>query len=265
MAERVDGSLGQDLPPVDDGDLVADPLRLGHDVGREDDRESALPHVADQIDQPARGHGVEARGGLVQDQDLGLVEEDARDREPLLHARRHLAHALVEELVELEGLPELLDPLGDPIAVHPGESPEVLEQIAAGETVVELRVAGEISDRSPHLGGALPDVVAVDPRRARSGLENRREHAERRRLAGAVPAEETEDLARGARERHAFHRRNLAFLPVMERLDEVLDFDQGVSWSRWDGKRLSLGTRGGSVNERRGPSGAANPALIPGI
>src|SRR6185436_13364759 len=77
MAERVDGSLGQDLPPVDDGDLVADPLRLGHDVGREYDRESALPHVADQIDQPARGHGVEARGGLVEDQDLGLDEPTA--------------------------------------------------------------------------------------------------------------------------------------------------------------------------------------------
>src|SRR5690349_15566261 len=88
MAERVDRSLFQDDAAVDDRDLVADPLRLRHDVRREDDGESPLPHVSDQIDQLPRRDRVETGGGLVQDENLRLVEEHARDREPLLHARR---------------------------------------------------------------------------------------------------------------------------------------------------------------------------------
>ena len=77
-------------------------------------------------------------------------------------------------------------------AIQLGEDQQVLLD-------AQLEVAGHRlrnhADRAPDVVGLLHDVEAVDERRARGGRQQRHQHADQRRLAGAVGAEQAEDLA----------------------------------------------------------------------
>ena len=64
---------------------------------------------------------------------------------------------------------------------------------------------GHVADAAADLGGVARQVDARDPGVARRRADERREHAQRRRLAGAVGAEEAEDLAGADLEVDAAH------------------------------------------------------------
>jgi hypothetical protein len=74
---------------------------------------------------------------------------------------------------------------------------EVLEVLARRELPVEAALAGE--DRAQpasDIPRAAHEIVAQHGRRAGRGLEERRQHAHRGRLAGAVRSKDPEHLAR---------------------------------------------------------------------
>jgi hypothetical protein len=77
--------------------------------------------------------------------------------------------------------------------VKPALQPQVL---AGGQVRVERRLLERRADRAPHRGTLLDDVVARDEGRARGRRQQRRQHVDRRRLSGAVRAQEAVDLAR---------------------------------------------------------------------
>lgn len=75
------------VPAFDDGDAVAERLQLAEDVGGDDDR---LPHPLQFLED---GHHldlsrarIEAAGGFVEEQELGVMDENASKAEALLHA-----------------------------------------------------------------------------------------------------------------------------------------------------------------------------------
>ena len=69
--QRVGGAAGEDASAFDEGDLVAELLRLAHVVGGEDDRGAQLAPQARDLGPDADGHvGVEAEGRLVQKEHL---------------------------------------------------------------------------------------------------------------------------------------------------------------------------------------------------
>ena len=134
--------------------------------------------------------------------------------------------------------------------------------LAAGRVPVD---AGVLRRRSRSCGGRVR--VAQRRRRPRPtraprvGLRQRREHADGRRLAGAVRAEQPEDLALAHGERHAVER-----LHVPVALAEVLDDDrvhgpepterQSPSAAPW----ISTSTRGRSCSRAsasRSPTGGS--------
>ena len=55
-------------------------------MGREQDRLARLGECGDRGAELARADGVEADRRLVEEEDLGIVEEPAGDVEALLHA-----------------------------------------------------------------------------------------------------------------------------------------------------------------------------------
>src|SRR5207245_1928309 len=78
-------------------------------------------------------------------------------------------------------------------AVEPAEPTVEVEELAAGEIVVEVRVLGEEAE-----GAARPRVAGVhaaDADPAPVGEEQADDQLDGGRLAGAVPAEEAEDLS----------------------------------------------------------------------
>ena len=98
----------------------------------------------------------------------------------------------------------------------------VQAQVLRGRQVaVERRVLEDEADVAADVVALADDVVAGDVGAAAGRLGERAEHVDRRRLAGAVGAEEAEDLAAGDVEADAAHGLDLA-----EGLSEVLDVDR---------------------------------------
>ena len=92
-AGQVDLALGDDAagPRAHAEDAVGEERRLAQVVGDEDDRDAARRvQVADHAPQLFAREGVEGAEGLVEHQQLRLVDERAAERGALLHAAGEL-------------------------------------------------------------------------------------------------------------------------------------------------------------------------------
>ena len=115
---------------------------------------------------------VETGVGLVQEEQNGLVQERAAEREPLLHAVRVHGDAVVARLPEAEALeqhPDPLAPLGH--AVEPAVEVEVLE---GGQLAVDERLVSQEADLSARGLGTMYRLVVGPPgsRDAAAGVCN---------------------------------------------------------------------------------------------
>ena len=143
------------------------------------------------------GLRVEAGRRLVEQRDVGVVDQRAGDGQPALHAAGQRFDPAVGPLAQLHEVEQLGGP-------RLGGAPRYPEVARVGDQVfrdgqlrverVQLRADAEPGpDR-----GALPvRVHAEDPQRAGGGRGDAPDHPHRRALAGAVGAEEAERLAAG--------------------------------------------------------------------
>jgi hypothetical protein len=94
--ELGDRAVLLELALIEDRDHVAQLLDLAELVRRHDQRGVAGPlDVADEGAHRGGVDRVQARGRLVEDDDLGAAEERLRDAQPLGHAVRQRARVLV--------------------------------------------------------------------------------------------------------------------------------------------------------------------------
>ena len=77
-------------PAVKDRNPVRDRLDIGQDVRREQHRDPALALLEDQLAHVAPAEGIEPAHRLIEDQDLGIVNQRRREPEALEHALRVL-------------------------------------------------------------------------------------------------------------------------------------------------------------------------------
>src|SRR5215813_12190750 len=95
----------KDLPALDEGDLVAELVRLAHVMRRQHDGDPLLaPQTGDVGADPRRDVGVEAECRLVEEEELGLIHERLGEGYPLLQSGRQVAvrnAAIRSELDEL--------------------------------------------------------------------------------------------------------------------------------------------------------------------
>ena len=194
--KRRDGALQHDLPMGHDAHAMADALHLLQLVRREEDGD-ALPgaQVLDDAEQPDDAGGVEAERGVVQDDELRLLEQDVGQAEALAHAARVLHDGLVGGVLELDHVEQLGDArvgVGARDAVELGGEAEVL---CAGQVAVEADGLREVAD--PPLDGerVTRGVVAADADGPGARLGEAQHHEDAGALARAVGAEESEDLA----------------------------------------------------------------------
>jgi hypothetical protein len=101
----------------------------------------------------------------------------------------------------------------------------------------------DVADVAPHARGVLGHVAAHDPGGARGRLQQRREHAESGRLAGAVGPEDRHHLALPHLEVKGAHGLD-GLVADPERAGQASCFDHVCSsWSRLDfGDRTTLAT-----------------------
>ena len=142
---------------------VGEAAGLAEEVGGEHDGAPVVGRErADQVDDVAGRGRVEARGRLVEEQHLGVVEERPGQGEALALPGRGALHQLVGPVGHAELLEQLVGPSRHPRAIEAAHASREREVLAGGEALVESGVLGEHT-------GAAPDLVAVRrPGRARA-------------------------------------------------------------------------------------------------
>ncbi len=114
---------------VHDDEPVAELLGLVHVVRRDDERDALALEAVEPVPQHVPGLRVQAGRGLVEEEDLGVVDERPRDGEPALHPARERLDAVVAALGELGEVEELVGAGAHLAAGEPEEAavdPEVL-------------------------------------------------------------------------------------------------------------------------------------------
>ena len=165
VGEVGDRILRDQLALADDDDALAGLLHLAEDVGAEDDGVVAgegLEQLADFDDLL----GVEAAGGLVEDQDIGVVDDGLGDADALAVAFGQLADQLVADVAEGAAVDDLVGAaldIGAGDAFELADEGEVLDDLHFG---VERRRFGQVADALLDLLRVLQDVEAGDVGRA---------------------------------------------------------------------------------------------------
>lgn len=193
------GHAPPDLPVVarrgvpsgdQDLDVVGHPLDLFEDVRAEQDRPALLAHPADEVHQVEPLPRIHAVERLVQQQHLRVVDEGRGDLHALPHAlgvRLDAAAGRLRHLHQVEGPAGRV--VGGRQAVQPGRRQH---ELPAGEEAVHGLLLGHQADLPVDVV-VVPDLPAVQGRRAVRRREESGHHVQQRRLAGAVRAEQAGD------------------------------------------------------------------------
>ena len=153
--------------------------------------DAAAAEVLEQHAHGAAPDRVERRGRLVEQQQARLADERLRDAESLLHALRHAVDAPVGGVGERD---ELEQPLAlRSTAARAGEPLVQLEHLVRRVPAGEAEELCEVAERRARGTRARPRACDLG-RAARLAHEPDRDLHERR-LAGAVRAEQAEQLA----------------------------------------------------------------------
>ncbi len=196
---RVDGD---DLASRDDRDGVGQELGFLHVVGREKDRLPAVLEALEHIpDLPSRVR-VEPGRGFVEKDDLGIVDERGGDPEALLEAAGEGVEAGVGLAAQIGEVHQGVD-----VGVA-SEYPRVVPQaLAHGDPVERAEVLREHADPPDDLGLGPGDVQPEHGDLSRRRIADRFDDLDRDALAGAVGAEERENLALVDGERNVVDRK----------------------------------------------------------
>ncbi len=187
-----DVALVQDPAAVDDRDPVAQLLDVGHLVAREEHRDPLRREAADERLHVAHPGRVEAGLGLVEDEQPRAAQERGGDAEPLAHPVGVAADPVARPVGQVDGVEHLVDPRAGVAAV---EGREQLQVLAPGQVRVELRRLDEPGDPLERAPAHADRIAAEQPGAARGRPDQAEQHAQRRRLAGAVRAQVAVDVA----------------------------------------------------------------------
>ena len=176
----------------------------------------------------AAAQRVEPRHRLVEEDDLGVVDQRLRDADALHHALRVLPQSACA--VRRRGRPGRAAAVARWRRSAEGcrtDPPKYVQQLFRRQVVVEIRVLGQKADAPAHVEAA--DRPAQDLRSAGGREDQLHQQLERRRLARAVGAEKPEDLAALDRQREPIERPIRAGSPEADRvvLRKLVDVDGG--------------------------------------
>jgi len=192
------------------------PLRLVH-VGRGDDHAHGRVILADVVDERpelAPGQRIDAGGRLVEDQEVGLVDQRSAQPDLLLHAARELAGGTLSEWSESSGVQQLLD-LGRALGRRQPKQPRhEVDVVANAELEVQVlaQALGHVRDARVH-GAAVsrvPDVPLEDGHLALLHLLGSGDQGHQGRLADAVGSHDPDHDAARDVERDVVERDHLA-------------------------------------------------------
>ena len=171
---------------------------------REDDRRALVAQRQDFVFQQIGVDRVEARERLVEDQQLGFVQDRDDELHLLGHAFRKFLNLLVPPLLDAEPDEPLLQPHDGFAARKALETGEEDGLFADLHLLVETPFLGQIADAVDVVGSDLP---VAEQHAARVGRRDAVDDADQGRLAGSVGSEQSVDRTFGDGERYVVERR----------------------------------------------------------
>ena len=163
---------------------------------RQQHRLAGRLEVADRGAELAGADRVDPDRRLVEEEHRGVVEQAAGDVEALPHAAGVPLDALFLTALQPDHLEQLVDPRPLALRVDAVELGEVAQVVERREPLVQPAVAAEdVPDPLAHPVRVVDDVASEDERLPRRRDQQRDQHLDRRRLAGAVRPEQPEELA----------------------------------------------------------------------
>ena len=186
-------AAGHQLPLRDDADLAAQRLGVRQDVRAEEHGAAAIAQAEHELPHVAAAERVETGHRLVEEDDVGPVENRLGNADALHHALGVRAQAQAALLAQADIVEHGRNP-GPSLRRRYAEQPaEVVEQFLGGQVVVEGRVLGQETEAPFHT--QIADRTAEDAGVATGGEDQLHQQLDCRALAGAVGAEKAEDLA----------------------------------------------------------------------
>ena len=216
VGQGVGGAVGHNAAVVDNQDALAHGLHLGQDVGAQDNRVVA----AQVFDEGAAFNnllGVQAHGGLVQNEHRGVANQGLGNAHALLVALGQVADKPVKDVLNLHQPADFLDML------LPGELGlfQLVHKIQVflyRHIHVQGRQLRQVANHLFHLARLLQGVLARYSHLAGGGGEVACDDVHRGGLASAVGPQEPNNGALLDFKTHAVQRQVLAIA-----LGEVLD------------------------------------------
>ncbi len=185
---------GHDPPAVHDRQAPREPVGLLEVVGGEQDREALLGgEVGDLLPHVRARLGVEAGGGLVEEQHLRAVDESHGDVELALHPTGVRAREAPTGVGEAEALQQRAHLLGQRPPAHSVELPGEREVLAAGRVGVHAGALSDHADRAAYAVGLAQHVHAGHRGGPGVGPGQRGEDLHSGGLARPVGAEQPKD------------------------------------------------------------------------
>ena len=199
LEELLGGPLLHDVAALHEDHAVGDVAGEAHLVGHDDHRHALLGQLAHDVEDAAHQLGVERARGLVEEHDVGLHRQGARDGHALLLAAGELVGEVVGALGETDA-GELLT--GDARGLLGAATQHLLlgeHDVVQG---VEVREQVELLEHHAHaladvvdVGLGVGDVLALEDNPAARGLLEAVQAAQHSGLARAGGAEHDHDLA----------------------------------------------------------------------
>ena len=197
VLELIGGALGDEPSGIDDADPVSQAVGLLQVLSGQQDRRAALHQGTDDVPHLLTRTRVQTSGGLVEEDERGTGDERDRQVQAAPHPTGVTAHPLAACLGQAEGGQQLLGPLPRPTSAKAQQAPEEAQVLRAGERLIDAGVLSRHPDEAAHRVALADDVVPQDHRPAPGGGQQGGHHAQRRRLAGTVGAEQAVDDAGG--------------------------------------------------------------------
>ena len=200
-------AVRDDLAVEDHHEAIA-LLRFVHVVRGDEHGHAAIGgQLVNQVPEHAPSARIDAAGGLVEEQQLRLVQQRRRERDALAQSRRQSAGQHAQRLLELQPRGEFRDPLFERVVRQPVHRAEEAQVLDDGEVGVERELLAHVAEPVLPLLGLLRRIESAEAGDlAARRLQQSRQHADRRRLARSVRAEESEDLAARNVEADVVHR-----------------------------------------------------------
>ena len=188
----VDASFEDQLAAIHDGDTVADLFDLTEEMRAKDDGLALGAHGVDHAADRGGTDGVDACGGLVEDDEFRIMDDRLRETDALQHTFGIRPDRPVGGLGHRRQAEGVLDGGGDVGGRHAAQLGAVTDQLPPAEELMKIRRLRQEAGASTGLrrgGGA-----AEDGDLARSGGNQSQYDLQRGALAATVRTQQAVDL-----------------------------------------------------------------------